>query len=351
MTKMLKQMKQMVLAVAKDTGLFSVMADSAWRSRRLLILCYHGISLEDEHQWSPELYMPAHMFEERMQLLKDQEYSVLPLGEAIQRLYSDTLPKRSVSITFDDGMYDFYARVFPALRKFRFPATVYLTTYYCENNLPVFGLACSYMLWKRRELRLRARVFPFVREAVDLKEPQARIDLLDAITRYVDENKLNAREKNELAAKLAEVLNFDFQALCLKRLLHLMTPAEVTELANEGTDFELHTHRHCSPVNKLLFEREIRDNRHRIQKFALTSAVHFCYPSGITHAQFPSWLTESNIVSATTCYPNLASRAVNPLLLPRFVDTSVHSRIEFESWLSGFRCLLPRRSIHARFLN
>lgn len=341
----------MVLTVAKGTGLFSVTAESAWRSRRLLILCYHGISLEDEHQWSPELYMSAHMFADRMQLLKDGKYAVLPLDDAIQRLYSGTLPERSVSITFDDGMHDFHARAFPVLRKFHFPATVYLTTYYCENNLPVFGLACSYMLWKRRELQLKAGLFPFVREDVNLNEPQARAELLDAITRYADASNLNAIEKNELAVKLAQVLDFDFQAFCSKRLLHLMTPAEVTELANEGTDFELHTHRHRSPVNKQLFEREIRDNRDRIEKFALTSAIHFCYPCGMTHAQFPSWLSESNIVSATTCYPSLASRTANPLLLPRFVDTAVHSRVEFESWLTGFRCLLPRRSTHARFLN
>lgn len=344
-------MKHTFFKIAQGAGLFSLVRRSSWRSRRLLILCYHGISLEDEHEWASELYISPQMFKERLQLLKDEAYSVLPLEDAVRRLYSDSLPEGSVSITFDDGMYDFYARAFPVLQKFGFPATVYLTTYYCENNLPIFALTCSYILWKRRAMRLAAKVLPFVRETVELKDNQARIELVNATIQYADENKLSAIEKNELVAKLADVLNFDFNGFCSKRLLHLLTPTEVTELSMRGIDFELHTHRHRTPVDKLLFERELRDNRDRIQRFAGTSPVHFCYPNGEIHAEFLPWLAEANVASATTCHPDLASHTANPLQLPRFVDTSSHTQAEFESWLTGFRCFLPRRRVHARPVN
>lgn len=347
---MLKRVKQTVLELAKGVGLFSIVRQSGWRSRRLLILCYHGISLEDEHHWNSELYMPSRLLETRMQILQEGGYSVLPLGDAIQRLYSGNLPEKSVSITFDDGMHDFYARAYPVLRNFGFPTTVYLTTYYCENNLPVFPLVCSYILWKRRSMRLEAGNWG-IKKSIDLDSDISRSEVAQAIIQYADKKRLTALEKNELASKLAELLKFDFRTLCSKRFFHLMTPSEVAELSAQGIDFQLHTHRHRSPLDKGLFEEEISDNRERIDKFAGTSAMHFCYPSGLTHSKYLQWLSEENIASATTCSPGLASPAANPLLLPRLVDTCQHTETEFESWLTGFRCLLPRRRVYVQPAN
>jgi peptidoglycan/xylan/chitin deacetylase (PgdA/CDA1 family) len=340
---MLKQIKRAVLGLSKGAGLFSVVGRSGWRSRRLLILCYHGVSLEDEHNWNPELFIPPKLLEGRLQMLQDGGCSILPLGDAVQMLYSGNLPDRSVSITFDDGMYNFYARAFPILSKFRFPATVYLTTYYCENNLPVFPLVCSYILWKSRGMRLEAEHLPGVQKTVDLRNVTARNDVVEGIRRYADDEKLSAVERNEFTSNLAALLKFDFHTLCSKRLFHIMTKDEVSTLSAEGIDFQLHTHRHRSPLDKELFEREIRDNRDRIVKFARISPTHFCYPSGVTHPKFLQWLSEENVVSATTCSPNLASREATRLLLPRIVDTCGLTQTEFESWLTGFGCLLPRR--------
>ena len=44
--------KRQVLGASSRFGLLSGVRDSAWRQRRLLILCYHSISIDDEHEWS-----------------------------------------------------------------------------------------------------------------------------------------------------------------------------------------------------------------------------------------------------------------------------------------------------------
>jgi len=89
-----------------------------WRRNRLLILGYHGVALDDEHHWDPELYMTAAVLCRRLELIRDAGCRVLPLDDAVRRLYAGDLPPRSVALTFDDGGYDFYARAFPIVEAF-----------------------------------------------------------------------------------------------------------------------------------------------------------------------------------------------------------------------------------------
>ena len=145
----LKQAMLRGLALAEASGFSRALSASAWRRRRLLILCYHGVSKYDEYEWA-SLYIAADTFRRRMQILKDHGCNVLPLAEALTRLRDGTLPDRAVAITFDDGLHDYYSVAFPILESFGFPATLYLTTYYVEFNRPVFDPMCSYMLWKAR---------------------------------------------------------------------------------------------------------------------------------------------------------------------------------------------------------
>lgn len=130
--------------------------ESAWRRKRLLILGYHGVSTHDEHEWDGELYMPPSLVRERFETLRRGQYQVLPLGEAVSRLYDGSLPPRAVAITFDDGAYDFYTHARPLLEEFSFPATVYLTSYYSRYQRPVFNTMLRYLFWKGRDKTLDA---------------------------------------------------------------------------------------------------------------------------------------------------------------------------------------------------
>ena len=107
---MIRTLKRSSLTVSKHIGLTSWLAQSSWRRQRLMILCYHGVSLDDEHQWHPGLYVSQAQLERRLALLRRNRCTVLPLEEAIQRLYANDLPDRAVALTFDDGYYDFMTR-------------------------------------------------------------------------------------------------------------------------------------------------------------------------------------------------------------------------------------------------
>ncbi len=327
------------------------MASSKWRRERLLILCYHGVSLEDEHQWRPPLYMQPQLLERRLETLEAMRCSVLPLQEALTRLQARDLPPRSVAITFDDGTYDFYRQAYPLLQKRNLPVTVYQTTYYSDHEMPIFNLICSYMLWKRRGEQLPAVQEAGLSQSMDLRTEAGRHRVVRSLIELSEREKLTGIEKNELAKRLAGGLGIDYAALTAKRILQLMNRREVADIAKNGVDVQLHTHRHRTPEDEASFRREIADNRQRIQALIGKPVTHFCYPSGVYRTDFFGWLEKEEVVSATTCDAGLAGRRDNPLLLPRFVDTSARSQMEFESWLSGIGSLMAvRRTATQRYV-
>jgi peptidoglycan/xylan/chitin deacetylase (PgdA/CDA1 family) len=347
---MLRQAKLATLRFMQRTGMFDRIRDSRWRSERLLILCYHGIAVEDEHEWLPKLYMTPALLRQRFEAIRGGGYNVLPLGEALQKLAQKDLPPRSVVLTFDDGGYDFYKQASPALREFGFPATVYQTTYYSEYPRPIFGLAASYILWKGRHEVLHSppRLGLPDSSPWDLSSEEGRSKIVTELEELWTRENLSGAQKDELLQTLASALHIDYDELLRKRLLQIMQPAEIREMAAAGFDIQLHTHRHITPLNEELFRREIADNRQRIVQTTGRTPTHFCYPSGHYETMFLPWLERENVVSATTCDPGLTSRKSHPLMLPRYVDTAVQPPYVFDAWLSGAGHLTsPRRPAEA----
>lgn len=341
---MLKRIKQHTLKTWKRAGVFALVANSRWRKRRLLILAYHGISLEDEHEWDGALFMSPESLAARFNTIKKGGYAVLPLDEAVRALYAGSLPDKAVAITFDDGNYDFYKQALPLVEQFGFPVTVYLTTYYSGYNKPVFGVTCSYLLWKARDRELDLRAVIGEDARFDLSAEPNRATAHRLIVGFAARRNLSAEEKNDLLAQLAARLHIDYGELLSKRILHLMTANEAADVAARGVDVQLHTHRHRTPDDRSLFEREIDDNRRAIEQTTGRQAIHFCYPSGVYKPQFLPWLADMGVSTATTCDASLSSRSSNRLLLPRIIDTSNLSPIEFEGWLTGVSAVLPQRS-------
>lgn len=143
--------KNTALRALRAAGVYRLAGDSSFRKQSLLILCYHGLSLRDEHEWHGHLYMTPERFRSRLKSLRDLRANVLPLGEALQRLRAGTLPERSVALTFDDGFVDFREHAVPLLNEFGVPCTLYLTTFYSGLRMPIITLILSYLIWKSNQ--------------------------------------------------------------------------------------------------------------------------------------------------------------------------------------------------------
>jgi len=347
-TAMLRAAKRAFAQLLVHTGISALVESSRWRRHRLLILCYHGVSIEREHEWRPSLFIKPELLERRCELLRRRGYSVLALDEAVRRLYAGELPERSLVLTFDDGTHDFHSRAFPVLREYGFPATVYLTTYYSDHRYPVFHLICSYMMWKRSGRVVAADRLLGRGVELDLRTDAGQRRALDTITGFAKQEGLSAADKDALARNLGHLLGEDVDELWGKRVLQIMSPDEVAQVSREGIDIQLHTHRHRSPVERGQYLRELSENRTSILASTGGEPVHFCYPSGEYRAEFLPWLRQAGVVSATTCEPGIASIKSAPLLLPRYIDTGEVSDAMFQAWLSGAGSFLPNRRARRR---
>lgn len=113
---------------------FSVTAQSKSASKQpqgasghhsLVILVYHHIDTSTPASTSTD----PDLFEQHLEYLNDNDFSVLPVEQAIQTLMNgQSLPKKAVAITFDDGYESIYKTAFPLLKKYQFPFSVFVST-------------------------------------------------------------------------------------------------------------------------------------------------------------------------------------------------------------------------------
>lgn len=110
-----------VLAVAMLVGPPAQAADP---SLHVPILVYHriGPTLTDA------MTVTTPVFESQLRLLQEHGYRVVPLRDVVASLRgaSPAMPARAVAISIDDGHRSVYTDLFPLIRRFRTPVTLFV---------------------------------------------------------------------------------------------------------------------------------------------------------------------------------------------------------------------------------
>lgn len=94
------------------------------------ILTYHGILADDSKLFPLDYHMKSSEFCAQMEYLVRKRYRFLTLHELVDCLESGVMPRKAVSITFDDGFLNNYTEAFPTLRRLNIPATIFVATGY-----------------------------------------------------------------------------------------------------------------------------------------------------------------------------------------------------------------------------
>jgi peptidoglycan/xylan/chitin deacetylase (PgdA/CDA1 family) len=93
---------------------------------------YQTVPILSYHRFGPgggKMVVSPANFAAQLDYLARNDYRVIPLGQLVGYLAGkQALPQRAVVITIDDGYESAYRHAFPLLRKYGFPATVFVYT-------------------------------------------------------------------------------------------------------------------------------------------------------------------------------------------------------------------------------
>ena len=96
------------------------------------ILLYHRIGVSPIDS---QYYVPPEKFEAQMKLLRDWEYTVIPIELLVKAIKEGAeLPPRPVIITFDDGDISVYETAFPVMQKYGLTGVTYIVGNYMGTD-------------------------------------------------------------------------------------------------------------------------------------------------------------------------------------------------------------------------
>lgn len=95
------------------------------------ILMYHSIDK------NPVFFtVRPSVFAQQMAYLAQNNYNVVSLQKLAFYIKDGNIPGKTVVLTFDDGHEDNYFNAFPVLKKYNFPATIFLATGFMGKKIP-----------------------------------------------------------------------------------------------------------------------------------------------------------------------------------------------------------------------
>ena len=331
---MSKKIKLMFLWLARTFGVFAI-CHYLYRYH-VRVLCYHGFAYLDEHQFRPKLFMRPDTFAARLNYLAHSQYRIVSLSDAL----ANPQRERQLVLTMDDGWSGTAELVGHTLQQHQFPLMLYVTSYYADKQIPVLNVAVSYLLWKSRqhtvtlalpEQAALTATLPAANSAELVRQICQQLDALPDVAQ-------RSTALYDLADQLGVSLVHDG-----KPLFRLLNHNELVTLQQANVELQLHTHRHCSPLDSAAFADEIDQNRAWLAQFTPAQQLaHFCYPSGEYQAEHLPLLQKNGLQTATTTHIGLHQPGSDPLQIRRVLDGEDVHWLELEAELSGFSALLRR---------
>lgn len=315
----------------KMLGLFKL---SKWMTRNSLkIICYHGVAIEDEAEWSPTMYIKKETINKRFRYLKENNYEVISLNQAIKNKQANQEKNHAIVLTYDDGQSNFYSQCFPLLKEYSYPATVYVNTLFIENEALIFRHAFKYFFWKSTALSFdfSDKDFPIKKLHKNARNFSSDIEKIFIFV----EKKYSFLEQKELLIELYTKYHLSLDFLINKKAFFTVTEDELRELEKSAISVDLHTHTHSMLISAFECEKEIVKNKAALKRILNKNEFHFCYPSGIWSKDLWPVLEKENILSATTCEGQFNFKDRHLYELNRIMDSENLSDIEFEAEVSG----------------
>ena len=125
------------------------------------IVTFHGL-IDGPPRYATENTGGKHISVEDFRRIVDwlrRHFPLVHLHDVIDSLAGGKpLPRNSVAITFDDGYESNYLLAYPLLRKHAIPATVFLTTRFLEERVPLWTCRVEYAVGRSQRTEARVEI-------------------------------------------------------------------------------------------------------------------------------------------------------------------------------------------------
>lgn len=277
---------------------------------RLLVFIFHRVLPEKDPLRRDE--PDAAQFDWMVRLIRGN-FSVLPLGQAVDRLKNGTLPAAAACITFDDGYRDNLTIAAPILMRHGVTATFFIAT----------GFLGGGRMWNDDIIEA---VRASHGRSVDWSEFElGRHDLLsDDHCRAAIPAVLGRLKYAPHGARAATAREIARRAGISDASELMMTPDEVRRLHASGMGIGGHTRSH--PILSSLGDdeaySEIVRGKSELEAMLGERVSVFAYPNGNPERDFASkhvdMIREAGFSAAVTTERGVGKPGDDPLLVPRF---------------------------------
>ena len=269
--------KHVIKKLAYHSGLFKV---SSWKNRNMLtILFYHGFSHRannKEGKNSNAKHLNIEEFEKHLKLFK-KYCTPISLKEAV---LNEKLPANPIVLTFDDGYKNNYSYAFPLLKKYRVPATIFITTGFIDQ---------TNFLWTDRlefiidNTHCKSRNFQCEDDnlILELCTDNEKMQTIRSIKKYL--KALPESKKLSFLDRLQQFLEIEYNWDKIPSLLMPLTWDEIREMKESGL-ISIGSHTVTHPIlSKCSCEQQRKElmlSQKRIVEELNQDCNLFAYPNG-----------------------------------------------------------------------
>lgn len=328
-------LKRKFLNLAYETGL--IRAGRGLWARSLTVINYHRIDdpyLTGFDSFKPNVSATPEDFDHQLEYLA-KWFNVVSLEDIVAWLdgYQD-LPRYAALITFDDGYIDNYTAAFPILRKYNFPALIFLTTGHIGTDRPFYWDMAAYCFAHTRNDYL---TFPDgrVEHWSNLDQREQVIKNCIAFMKTLPEN-----ERKIHAQSLPVSLGVSIPPGTFQKLM--MDWDQVREMRKAGIAFGAHTVYHpiLTRISDERAREEVMSSKSRIEEELGETVLGFAYPNGQAsdlNERIEKIVAESGLRAGFTLLNGPSSQAEvkrNPYAIRRIFISHRHSLAEYAMLLS-----------------
>jgi peptidoglycan/xylan/chitin deacetylase (PgdA/CDA1 family) len=278
---------------------------------RLSILIFHRV-LREPDALIPEL-PSASAFEATMRWVRDW-FNVLPLGEAVERLYAGTIPARALAITFDDGYADNEEVAAPILNRLGLPATFFIATGFIGGGC-MWNDQVIEAIRRVRAMELDLRQFGLSVHALDSDAARRR-----AVTEVLGAIKhLDQQRRQSIADAIGALAG-------LERPTPLMMTVDQLRAMRRTHGMEIGAHTVTHPILTRLSGAaaldEIARGKRELEAMVGETVRLFAYPNGVPEQDYrpehAAMVRDCGFEAAVSTAWGAASASSERFQLPRF---------------------------------